>query len=203
MRCIRGSKCSLILVSAITLLVCEAGLAQTPAYYKFGKPPTPAELHKWDNVVGTDGNELPPGTGTPTEGAKIFAVKCAFCHGQTGVEGPAPRLVGGVGTLKTASPTYTLGSFWPYATTIWDYINRTMPQGAEGSLTPNDVYALTAFLLWRNGIIKEDQIMDKKGILELRMPNRDGFYPGPQDKSRDGDWGPYWNQSAAPSSAAK
>jgi cytochrome c len=194
MRCTSISKSSFAL-SAVIFLASGITLAQSPTY-KVGRPPTEAELRQWDNVVGADGKELPPGSGTAVEGAKIYAVKCAVCHGKTGVEGPYPRLIGGKGTLNTPTPILTTGSFWPFATTIWDYINRSMPRDAEGTLTPNEVYSLTAFLLFRNDIIKETDVMDNKTLVELQMPNRNGFYPAkPESTTKNGNWKPHWNQA--------
>lgn len=184
-----------LLVPVIALATCGAALAQSPTY-KVGRPPTEAELRAWDNVVGTDGKELPPGSGTAKEGAKVYAGRCSFCHGPSGIEGPAPRLVGGVDSLTTRAPILTLGSFWPFATTVWDYINRSMPQGAEGSLTPDQVYAVTAFLLFKNGIIKETDVLDAKSLLKVQMPNRFGFYPAkPEATAKNGNWKPNWNQA--------
>src|SRR5215472_14470751 len=124
------------LVPALALLACGPAMTQSPTY-KVGRPPTEAELRAWDNVVGTDGKELPPGSGSAVDGTKVYATKCVFCHGATLTEGPAPRLVGGIDSLSTRAPMLTVGSFWPYSTTVFDYINRSMPQGAEGSLTPD------------------------------------------------------------------
>jgi cytochrome c len=161
-----------------------------------GRPPTEAELHAWDNVVGTDGKELPPGSGTAKDGAKVFAGKCSFCHGANATEGQAPRLVGGVDSVNSRAPVLTLGSYWPFATTVWDYINRSMPQDAEGSLTPDQVYAVTAFLLYKNGIIKESDVLDAKTLLKVQMPNRNGFYPSkPEATAKNGNWKPSWNQA--------
>jgi hypothetical protein len=194
MRCTSISKSSFLL-PVMVLLTSGVALAQSPTY-KVGRLPTDAEMRAWDNVVGADGKELPPGSGTAIEGAKIYAAKCAFCHGKTGVEGPYPRLTGGRGTLNTPTPILTTGSFWPYATTIWDYINRSMPRDAEGSLTPNEVYSLTALLLFKNDIIKETDVMDPKTLVELQMPNRNGFYPAkPEATTKNGNWKPYWNQA--------
>ncbi len=194
---------SSFLVPVIALLACSATIAQSPTY-KMGRPPTEAEFRAWDNVVGPDGKELPAGSGTAVEGAKIFAAGCARCHGKNG-EGkyPFPRLVGGVGTLNTPTPTRSSGSYLPYATTIWDFINRAMPRGAEGTLTPNDIYALTAFILFKNGIVKEADVIDKNSLAEVQMPNRHGFYPDPPrsrpDKERG--WPPYWNQASSAKNA--
>jgi hypothetical protein len=194
MRCTSISKSSFLL-PVMVLLTSGVALAQSPTY-KVGRPPTDAEIRAWDNVVGADGKELPPGSGTAIEGEKIYAAKCAFCHGKTGVEGPYPRLIGGKGTLNTPTPILTTGSFWPFATTIWDYINRSMPRDTEGSLTPSEVYSLTAFLLFKNEIIKETDIMDPKTLVELQMPNRNGFYPvKPESTTKNGNWKPNWNQA--------
>jgi mono/diheme cytochrome c family protein len=201
-RCTKSSKSNL-LVPVMALLACGTAMAQSPTY-KVGRPPTEAELRTWDNVVGSEGKELPPGSGTAKEGAKIYATKCAFCHGKTGTEGPAWRLVGGTGTLSTPTPVMTAGSYWPFATTIWDYINRTMPRDAEGSLRPDEVYALTAFLLYRNDIIKEGDVIDTKSLLELQMPNRNGFYPSkPEATAKNGNWKPHWNQAKPKPAAAR
>lgn len=192
MRCTRAS---VLVVGAALAFAAGAARAQSPTY-KVGRPPTETELRAWDNVVGADGKELPPGSGTAKDGAKVYAARCSPCHGATGSEGPAPRLVGGVDSLSTRTPMLTLGSFWPYATTVWDYINRSMPQGQEGSLTPDQVYAVTAFLLYKNGIVKETDILDVKTLLKVQMPNRDGFYPAkPEASVKNGNWKPNWNQA--------
>lgn len=186
-----------LLVSAFALVSSVAVLPQSPTY-KVGRPPTEAELRAWDNVVGTDGKELPPGSGSAVEGAKVYATKCVFCHGATLTEGPAPRLVGGIDSLSTRAPMLTVGSFWPYATTVFDYINRSMPQGAEGSLAPNQIYAVTAFVLYKNGIVKETDVLDAKSLPKVQMPNRDGFYPAkPEATAKNGNWKPNQNQAKA------
>ena len=184
-----------VLAALIAVVSPGVTFAQSPTY-KVGRSPTEAELRAWDNVVGTDGKELPPGSGTAKDGAKVFATKCAFCHGATGTEGPAPRLVGGVDSINTRAPVLTLGSYWPFATTVWDYINRSMPQSAEGSLTPDQVYAVTAFLLFKNGIVTETDVLDAKTLLKVQMPNRSGFYPAkPEASAKNGNWKPNWNQA--------
>jgi len=190
----RFTRASLFL-PAMVLALSGAAMAQSPTY-KVGRPPTEAELRAWDNVVGPEGKELPPGSGSAKEGAKVYAGKCSFCHGQNGTEGPAPRLIGGVDSLSTRNPVLTLGSFWPYATTVWDYINRSMPRDAEGSLTPDQVYAVTAYLLYKNDIIKEADVLDAKTLLKVQMPNRFGFYPPkPVAAAKNGNWKPNWNQA--------
>jgi mono/diheme cytochrome c family protein len=191
MRFLRAS----LFLPATVLAMCGAAMAQSPTY-KVGRPPTEAELRAWDNVVGPDGKELPQGSGSAKEGAKVYAGKCSFCHGQNGTEGPAPRLIGGVDSLSTRNPVLTLGSFWPYATTVWDYINRSMPRDAEGSLTPDQVYAVTAYLLYKNDIIKEADVLDAKTLLKVQMPNRFGFFPAkPEAAAKNGNWKPNWNQA--------
>ena len=195
---IRISLRSKFLLSVMALLACGTAMAQISAY-NVGRPPTESELRVGDNVVGSDGKELPRGSGTAKEGAPIFAAKCATCHGQNGEGVPSyPRLVGGVGSLNTPTPVFTVGSRMAYATTIWDFINRaTPPWPLPKDLTPDNVYALTAFILFKNGIIKETDVLDKKSLVEVQMPNRNGFYPNPPQSSPDKNrsWLPYWNQA--------
>ena len=110
----------------------------------------------------------------------MYAAKCAGCHGPTGIEGPSDRLVGGQQTLQTPKPVKTIGSYWPYATTLYDYIRRAMPFDAPQSLTADDIYAVTAWLLYRNGIIGEEAVMDARTLPAVQMPNRQGFLPDPR-----------------------
>lgn len=166
---------------ALTIVIasaCMAAFAQAPNYSKIGRTPTSQELQAWSQPVGPDGKELPPGSGTARQGAELFAAKCAACHGPNG-EGSqlAPRLIGGRGPLNTLTPSRTLANYWPFATTIWDYINRAMPPKQEGSLSASDVYGLTAFILYRNELIPEGQIIDAASLPKVKMPNRDGFVP--------------------------
>ncbi|MBI2817930.1 MAG: cytochrome c [Acidobacteria bacterium] len=174
MRCLAN-----LLVPAIMAL--SGGLvtlAQTPPY-NVGRPATDQEIRAWDIAIGPEGEELPPGSGTSKEGAKIYAQRCASCHGPTAAEGKFIHgpLLGGRETLTTLYPLKTLGSYWPFATGIWDYIRRGMPPGGEGSLTTDEVYHLTAFLLYRNGIIKETDVLNEKNLPKIQMPNRNGFVP--------------------------
>lgn len=143
--------------------------------YGFGRSATEAEIAAWDIDVGPTGAGLPPGSGTVQKGAVIYANKCASCHGPTGTEGPKNQLIGGQGTLATAEPIKTIGSYWPYATTLFDYIQRAMPLTAPQSLTPNEVYSLVAWLLHKNGIIGQDVVMNAATLSAVKMPNRDGF----------------------------
>jgi S-disulfanyl-L-cysteine oxidoreductase SoxD len=143
-----------------------------------GRPATTQEIKQQDITVLPDGRGLPDGKGTPAEGEKVYAQNCAACHGANG-EGTkeAPALVGGVGTLASSNPIRTVGSYWPYATTVWDYIHRAMPQNSPGSLSVDENYAVVAFLLNRNNIIPHDAVMNKETLPKVRMPNRDGFIP--------------------------
>jgi S-disulfanyl-L-cysteine oxidoreductase SoxD len=163
-----------------------AAFVQTPDYKGVGRTPTTDEIKAMDIAVGIDGKELPPGSGTAKLGAPIFAAKCAVCHGES-QEGSAqaPALVGGKGTLTSMHPKMTVGSYWPFATTVFDYIRRAMPRYQEGSLKPDEVYSLTAFLLYRNEIIKEDDVINAETLPKIKMPNRDGFIPQNTDEIHD------------------
>jgi cytochrome c len=142
---------------------------------RLGRHATAAEIAALDIDVGPDGSGLPPGSGSVAEGAVIYAARCAHCHGADGEGGPADRLVGGVGSLAGAKPVLTTGSFWPYATTLFDYLRRAMPYDAPGTLADADLYALTAFLLERSGIVAAETRLDAATLPAVRMPNRDGF----------------------------
>ncbi len=170
-----------VLVMAVTVSVaCVAVLAQTPTFH-LGRTPTQEEIKAWDTAVGVEGKELPPGSGTAQQGAPIYARKCVTCHGVDGtkviVGRPPLRLVGGQGTLQDLNPVRSIGSFWLFATTIWDHINKVMPDAKEGSLTADEVYALTALLLYWNGIIQENDVLDAKTLPKIQMPNRNGYVP--------------------------
>jgi cytochrome c len=128
-----------------------------------------------DFTVMPDGTGLPPGEGDVATGARIYQQQCQVCHGVGGQGGPNDRLVGGAGTLAGDAPVKTVGSYWPYATTVFDYIRRAMPYPAPGSLSADDVYALTAYLLFANGIVDRDAVMNARTLPEVSMPNRDGF----------------------------
>lgn len=162
-----------ILVVAVALATCTTAWAQKPNPADFGKPATPEEIAKIDiSINPVTGEELPPGKGTAKEGAPLFAAKCAVCHGPTGHEG-------GVLGNPIVGPKGTRGGIQavPFASTIWDFIDRAMPRFNEGTLTHDQVYELTAFLLNRAGIIGEDDVMDAKSLTKLQMPNRNGFVP--------------------------
>jgi mono/diheme cytochrome c family protein len=165
----------------IFLLVANAALAQTPSYSNIGRAPTKEEIQAWDISIGPDGKGLPEGRGTAKFGALIFASKCAICHGPNGEGGKiGPRVVGGIAdteTLTTLHPVRTVGGYWPYATSVWDFIRRAMPRDQSGTLTPNEVYSLTAFILFKSNIIQEGDVLDEKTLPKVQMPNRNGFVP--------------------------
>lgn len=148
--------------------------------YGLGRPATDQEIRAWNIDVAPTGEGLPAGQGTAKQGAPLFAARCAACHGPTGQEGPMDRLVGGVGTLASQHPIKTIGSYWPYATTLYDYVHRAMPFPAPQSLSPDEIYSVVAWLLYRNGIIAEDVVVDAQSLPGISMPNRRGFIPDPR-----------------------
>jgi cytochrome c len=148
--------------------------------YGFGKPATAQEIAGWDIDVSPDGRGLPKGGGTAVAGKPLYEQHCAACHGMKGEGKPADRLVGGRGTLNTDRPVMTVGSYWPYATTVYDYINRSMPFHAPQSLKPDEVYSITAYLLHLNGIVGESEVMDATSLPRVQMPNRKGFTSDPR-----------------------
>jgi len=154
----------------------SSAAGQLPTY-GVGRPPTAEEVKAWDLTIPADGQGLPPGGGTAALGKTVFVERCASCHGDTGEDPKYSRLVGGRGTLATDKPVRTVGSFWPYATTLWSYIRRAQPFDEPGSLTPDQVYAVTAYLLYLNGIVRVDEVIDANTLPRVRMPNRDGFVP--------------------------
>ncbi len=176
----RSSSLSLV-CAGIFLLLADAALAQTPDYKNIGRSPTKQEVEAWAISIGPDGKGLPPGQGSAKDGAPIFAAKCAVCHGPNGEGGKiGPRVVGGIAdteTLASLRPVRSVGGYWPYATTVWDFIRRAMPRDQSGTLTPTEVYSVTAFILWKSGIIQEGDVLDAKTLPQVKMPNRNGFVP--------------------------
>jgi S-disulfanyl-L-cysteine oxidoreductase SoxD len=153
--------------------------AQTPTY-GLGRPPSPDEIKAIDIDVTPDGKGLPPGRGTAAVGKDVYTRRCETCHGPTGTEGPQEVLAGGQGSLTTARPQKTVGSYWPYATTLWDYVYRAMPFDHPGTMTADDVYAATAYVLFLNGIVKEHDVLDQTTLPQVKMPNRAGFVIDPR-----------------------
>ena len=164
----------------LTVSVCVMALAgcasptatETP---NLGRVATPAEVTGWDVSIPPDGTGLPLGRGTPAQGAVVYEQKCQNCHGEKGAGQPNDRLVGGHGTLASKTPVRTVGSYWPYATTVFDYVRRAMPYTQAHSLSDDEVYAVTAYLLHLNGIIGEADVMDAQTLPKVKMPNRDNF----------------------------
>jgi len=153
-----------------------------PEKFGFGRTPSEAEIQAIDIDVRPDGKGLPDGEGTVAEGRTIYKMKCAVCHGATGKEGPQDKLVGRTpkeGSLFAESIVIaqqkTIGNYWPYASTIFDYTYRSMPQTSPGSLTPNEVYSLVAFLLFENEIIAEDAILNQETLPKVKMPAEEYF----------------------------
>jgi cytochrome c len=143
-----------------------------------GKPVSEADIKQWDIAILPDGTNLPLGSGTPTEGAKIYAQKCVACHGEGGKGGAAPGagpLAGGAPLTNGIDTPKTIGNYYPYATTVFDYVRRAMPYSMPRSLTDNEVYALTAYILSLNKLIGENDVIDAKSLPKVKMPNRDNF----------------------------
>lgn len=172
----------LFLLPATVLGLNQIATAQSPTY-GVGRTPTAEEVRAWDISISPDGKELPPGHGNAKRGAQVYLLRgCGACHGVTGSEGPAPTLIKSDGKTKSQFPCLVpcvndknvMALHSPYATTIWDYIRRGMPLNSEGNLKPDEVYALTAFLLFKNGVIGEDDVLDQQTLPKVKMPNKDG-----------------------------
>ena len=154
-------------------VVSSAAFADSP---NLGSVATPEEIASWDISIGPDGAGLPPGGGTPKQGEAVYTAKCLACHGEKGAGKPNDPLAGGRGTLVSDQvPVKTVGSFWPYATTIFDYVRRAMPLNESKSLTNDEVYAVVAYILQLNGVIGENDTIDAQTLPSVTMPNRDGF----------------------------
>lgn len=141
----------------------------------FGRVTSQAEIAPWAITIPPSGAGLPAGSGTARQGAAVYAEKCQACHGAGGSGKPIDALVGGAGTLTSTKPLVTVGSYWPYATTLFDYVRRAMPFNAPESLSADEVYAVSAYILFLNGIVKEDAPLDAQMLPQVKMPNRDGF----------------------------
>ena len=168
--------------NAIVLAVLASSVplaAQSPTF-GVGRPATTEEIRDLGVAIAPDGSGLPEGSGTVAAGRDVFVAQCARCHGPKGEGDVGPALAGGQGTLRTARPLKTVGSYWPYATTLWDYINRAMPFDKPGLLKPSEVYAVAGYILNLNGIIGDADVMDSKSLPKVKMPNRDGFVADPR-----------------------
>src|SRR5262245_53823961 len=159
--------------AALFVLASPAFAQQSP---NLGKPISEEDLAAWDISIGPDGAGLPSGSGTVKQGEAVFTAKCQACHGEKGVGTPNDRLVGGQGSLPgDKPPVKTVGSYWPYATTLFDYIRRAMPFNESKSLTSDEVYGVVAYLLNLNGVIPEGETMNAQSLPKVMMPNREGF----------------------------
>ena len=176
---------ALLKVLAVALLMGASVLAQSPTY-GVGRTPTAEEIRAWDISIGPHGEELPPGRGTVREGAQLYRTKgCAGCHGANAIDGTGPILKSKAGAeVELWARGRILPLRAPFATTVWDYINRGMPLNREGTLTPDEVYSLTAFLLFINDVIPEDQTLDQQTLPKVKMPIGDQYAPLPDWKPR-------------------
>jgi len=164
-----------LIAAAALLALSSAAFGQSP---NLGKPITPEDLAAWDISIGPDGAELPPGSGTAKQGEAVFTAKCQACHGAKGAGQPNDRLVGGQGSLPGDKPAIkTVGSFWPYATTLFDYVRRAMPYVESKSLSPDETYAVVAYILNLNGVVGDADVINAQTLPNVKMPNRDGFIP--------------------------
>ena len=162
-----------LLALLMVLAASAQALAQSPTY-GLGRTPTAEEVRARDISIPPTGEGLPPGRGTVAEGATIYARKCAACHGSEGQGAGAGRLVSPKGSEPTREGR-TLANYWPFATTVWDFINRAMPFRQGGSLKPDEVYAVTAYLLHKSDIINEGDVLDAQSLPKVQMPNRKAF----------------------------
>lgn len=170
-----------LICSSVTMLL----MASSPLYSQtkrlgVGRPATAAEIKAWDISVAPDGRGLPEGSGTAAAGKEVYARRCSECHGENADGGDDGPLIGGQGSLATPKPLKTVVSFWPHATTLWDYVNRTMPFDRPGMLPAGQVYSVVAYVLYLGGIVGENDVMDAKTLPQVKMPNRDGFVRDPR-----------------------
>jgi mono/diheme cytochrome c family protein len=164
-------------VCAMLIALPTAASAQAP---QFGQPIAPADIAPWDISIGPDGAGLPPGRGTAAQGEAVYAAQCQACHGEKGTGKPNDALVGG-SLAPGKPPVKTVGSYWPYATTLFDYVRRAMPFQESKSLTDDELYAVSAYILHLNGIVGTNDVLDAQSLAKVRMPNRDGFIAFPRN----------------------
>jgi S-disulfanyl-L-cysteine oxidoreductase SoxD len=169
------SRRTMLLSAAVSFSLATLARAADAGSLGIGRTATPAEIAGWDIDVRADGQGLPPGRGSVREGEKLFAATCAVCHGAKGEGNPADQLAGGFGTLATSKPVRTVGSYWPYSSTLFDYVRRAMPFNAPQSLTADQVYAISAYILYLNNIVTQDAVLDATSLPKVEMPNRNGF----------------------------
>ncbi len=182
------------LVAVISLAVAAPAFAQSakPHTYNIGTPATPQQIAGWDIDVRPDGEGLPPGKGSVKDGEKLYLERCAACHGEFGESaGRWPQLAQGKGTLATHDPVKTVGSYFPYASSMFDYVRRAMPFGDAQSLSNDEIYAIVAFVLNLNDIVDDKFVLSKETWKQVKMPNADGFY----DDDRDTTEKAFWNKN--------
>ena len=180
-----ASPMALLNVLAFALLMGAAVMAQSPTY-GVGRAPTAEEIRAWDISIGPDGEELPPGRGTVRDGAQLYRAKgCAGCHGANAIDGKAPILKSKAGAdVELWARGRILPLRAPFATTVWDYVNRAMPLNREGTLTADEVYSLTAYLLFINDVVPEDQVLDAKSLPKVKMPIGEDYARLPEWKPK-------------------
>lgn len=168
-----------VLLALVALLMASASEAQGQARFGYGRAPTAAEIAGWDIDIDAKGRGLPPGRGSVKDGEDLYITHCAGCHGEFGEgAGRYPEVSGGRGTLASEDPRKTVGSYWPYATTLFDYIRRAMPFPAPQTLSNDEIYAITAYVLSLSDILKEDATLDAASLMNIVMPNAKGFIEG-------------------------
>ncbi len=150
--------------------------------YGLGRSAEPDEIEAWDITIGPQGKELPPGAGDAREGAKVYEVRCKECHGEAGAGGDQVGFIGKPEQLIGEKTVRNVGSFWPYATTLFDYTRRAMPFDRPGTLTDGQIYAVTAYILYLNGLVSEEETMNAETLPKVKMPNRGGFIRDPRGK---------------------
>ena len=164
-------------IALLALVLAACPPAASAQRLGLGQAPSAAQVRGWDIDVRADGAGLPAGAGSVAQGRALYQARCLACHGIDGEKGTAPRLAGGQGTLAGKAPVLTVGSYWPYAPTLYDYIRRAMPLDSPQSLSADEVYAVTAYTLHLNGIVGAGAVLDAASLAAIRMPNRDGFRP--------------------------
>lgn len=178
-------------IAAALAGLCLVALPAEAGKLNLGREAHPDEIAAWDRDVRPDGQGLPAGKGSVKEGEPLYLERCASCHGEFGEgAGRWPVLAGGAGSLRKESPEKTVGSFWPYASTAFDYIQRAMPYGNARSLEPNEVYAIVAYLMFMNDVVREDFTLSKENFASVKLPNAGGFYDDDREKVEKQFWNP-------------
>lgn len=174
---------------AALALACVSAYAQAPKKTGLGRVALPEEIAAWDTDIRPDGAGLPAGKGSVKQGEELFQERCAACHGEFGEgAGRWPVLAGGQGSLTSEGPEKTVGSFWPYASTTFDYIRRAMPFGNARSLTPDETYALTAYVLHLNDLVKDDFVLSRENFASVKLPNEANFFDDDREKAEKHFW---------------